>query len=619
MANGYNNKILRVDLSGGTISVDEPEENFYRRYLGGRGLVGYYLNKEMKGDEDPLGPENKLIFATGPITGLSIAGAGRNSVGARSPLTGGYGDGEVGGYWGAELKHAGYDAIIIEGKAEKPVYLWIEDGKAEIKAAGHIWGKKTAECEKIIKKELGDNGIRVAQIGIAGENQVRFACVINDISHAAGRSGLGAVMGSKNLRAIAVRGHGKVAVADEEGVEALLKQSREELKANLGNIGMAQSGTAGILMLLNTAGGLPTRNFQQGAFEGAEKISADALNETILVRRRGCFACPIQCKPEVATGEPYNVDPTYGGPEYEALGSFGSNCGIDDLPAISKAAELSNACGLDVISTGVSIAFAMDCFERGILTEKDTGGLKLNFGNAEAMVKLVEMIARKEGLGKVLAEGVARAAEAIGNGAEECAMHANKQEIPMHSPRFRPGMGVGYAVSVTGADHVHNMWDNAYTQNTGRLKDMGVLEPLPREELSPAKVRLLIYGHLWPHIQNCLTFCGFAPMSVDRMIELLKAVTGWNINLFELNKIGERCITMARAFNVRAGRTKKDDRLPHRFFTPFESGPLAGAKLDEAEFEQAVGTYYAMMGWDEEGKPTLAKLQELGVGWVAGV
>lgn len=618
MPNGYNGKILRVNLSNGAISVEEPEESFYRRYIGGRGFVSYYLLKELKGDEDPLGPENKLIFATGTITGATLAGAGRNSVGAKSPLTGGYGDGEVGGYWGAELKHAGYDAIIVEGKAEKPVYLWIQDGKVEIKDAGHIWGKTTGEVETIIKEELGDKSVRIAQIGIGGENLVRYACVINDLSHAAGRSGMGAVMGSKNLRAVAVRGHGKVAMADETAVSNFVKWLVADLKVNPRAQGMGKNGTAGVVIPLNVSGGLPTRNFQRGVFEGAEKLSADVLNEKMLVKRRGCYACPIRCKPEVASGAPYNVDETYGGPEYEAIGSFGSNCGIDDIEAVSKANELSNAYGLDVISAGVSISFAMECFEKGILTEKDTGGLDLNFGNGAAMVQMVGMIARREGLGAILAEGVARAAATIGNGAEEFAMHANKQELPMHSPRFRPGMGVGYAVSPTGADHCHNMWDNQFSQDTGRLKDLGVLEPLPTQELSPAKVRMLVYGHLWPHILNCLSFCSFVPLSSAKMVELIQGITGWNMNEWELNKVGERCITMARAFNIRAGRTKSDDSLPGRFFTPFESGPLAGVALDEAAFNQAVVTYYAMMGWDDEGRPTPVKLQELGVGWIVG-
>jgi len=619
MVNGYNGKILRVDLSSGATSVDEPDENFYRQYIGGRGFVSYFLLREMSGGVDALGPENKLVFATGVLTGVPAAGTGRNSVGAKSPLTNGYGDAEVGGYWGAELKHAGYDAIIIEGKSESPVYLWIEDGKVEIKDASHLWGKTTAECENLIQEELGDRRIRVAQIGVAGENQVRYACVINDLSHAAGRTGMGAVMGSKKLKAIAVRGHQKMELSDAKAVHASARELRDWCKVNRSATDMSENGTAGVLMALNTAGGLPTRNFREGVFEGAEKLSAETINDNILVGRRGCYACLIRCKPEVVVKKPYDVDSTYGGPEYETLASIGSNCGIDDLGAIVKGSALCNAYGLDTISAGASIAFAMECFEQGILTEKDTGGLKLNFGNAEAMVQLVEMIARREGIGKVLADGVARAASVFGNGAENFAINVKGQEVPMHEPRYKAALGLGYAISPTGADHCHNIHDSAYIRRVGgNLRALGISQPLPAQELSPAKVRMLVYGTLWQHTLNCLVFCQFVPLAPDKTADLVRHITGWNTNVWELLKVGERCIAMAQAFNVREGMTKDDDYLPRRFFTPFTSGPLEGVSINEDELKKARDTYYAMVGWDKgNGAPTLEKLQELDIGWVA--
>ncbi|MDD5038746.1 MAG: aldehyde ferredoxin oxidoreductase family protein [Dehalococcoidales bacterium] len=621
MPYGYNGKILRVDLSHHSISTYEPGEDFYRNYIGGRGFISHILLRELGRNVDALSPENKLIFATGAITGVPLAGSGRNSVGAKSPLTGGYGDTEVGGYWGAEVKHAGYDAIIIEGKAESPVYLWIEDGKVEIKDARHLWGKTTAECERLIKRELGERGIRVAQIGIAGENQVRYACVINDLSHAAGRTGMGAVMGSKNLRAIAVRGHQKVALSDEKAFNVFARQLRNDLKTNRYAVSMSESGTAGGLINLNLAGGLPTRNFQQGMFEGAERISGTAINENILVGRRGCYSCLIRCKPEVALVEPYNVDSVYGGPEYETVASLGSNCGIDNLAAIAKGNELCNAYGLDTISTGVSIAFSMECFEQGILTDKDTGGLKLNFGNAEAMVKLVEMIAHRAGIGSILAEGVAKAAVVFGKGAANFAIHVKGQEIPMHEPRFKPGLGLGYTISPTGADHCHNIHDSTYTKRIpGGLRSLGISEPLPCQELSPAKVRLLVYGSLWQHLLDCLVSCHFIPLYPEQVANLMKTITGWNTTVWEVMKVAERCVAMTRAFNIREGTTKKDDDLPRRFFSPFTSGPLKGVRIDEEVLEQSIDTYYSMTGWDREsGAPTLAKLQELGIEWVAKV
>ncbi|MEE8353994.1 MAG: aldehyde ferredoxin oxidoreductase family protein [Dehalococcoidales bacterium] len=617
MEYGYYGKILRVDLSRGTTSVDEPEDSFYRRYLGGSGFISYYLLREVPAGADPLGPDNKVIFAAGPVTGVAIAGSGRNSVGAKSPLTGGHGNAEVGGFWGAELRHAGWDAIIIEGKAASPVYLWIEDDKVEIRDAKHLWGRPTLEVQKAIQKELGSSAIRVAQIGPGGENLVRYACIVNDINHAAGRTGIGAVMGSKNLRAVAVRGSQKVPLADPAAVNAMAKWLRGDLKTNRAAVGMSTNGTAGGLTFFNTMGNLPTRNFREGQFEGADKISAAAMKETIMVKQGGCYACPIRCKPHVAVSGKLKVDPAYGGPEYETLGALGSSCAIDNLEAIARGNQQCGAYGLDTISTGVTIAFAMECFEKGIISEKDTGGLKLNFGNADAMLEAIELIAHREGIGKVLAEGSARAAGIFGDGAAELAMHVKGQELPMHEPRCKMGLGFGYAISPTGADHCHNIHDTGYERIGSGPRAMGILDPLPSQDLSAGKVRLQLYGSLWQHTLNCLLFCQFVPLSTDRMATLINGITGWNTNLWDLMKVGERCITMARAFNVREGLGKSDDFLPKRFLTPFTSGPLEGVAIKESDLANAVDTYYGMVGWDDSGRPTAAKLEELGIGWVA--
>ncbi len=616
---GYNGKLLRVDLSKSSISVENISEDFCRTYLGGRGFISYFLLKEMSGGEDALGPKNKLIFATGAINGAPIAGSGRNSVGATSPLTDGYGDAEVGGYWGAELKHAGFDAIIIEGKSETPVYLWIQDGKAELKDARHLWGKTTGECQRLIQQELGDKLVRIAQIGPAGENLVRYASVINDLSHVAGRTGLGAVMGSKKLRAIAVRGRQKMELANAEAVSALAKWMRDNCSQIKFAVQLNEKGTAASIMGINTAGGLPTHNFREGFFSKAEKISAEALNE-IVVDRGGCYACPIHCKPIVSVNEPYKIEPAYGGPEYETIASFGSNCCVDDIKAIAKANELCNIYGLDTISTGDNIAFAMECFEAGILTEKDCGGLKLNFGNAQAMVQLVELIATRKGIGAILAEGTARAAKVIGKGAEDFAMHVKGLELPLHEPRYKPGMGVGYAVSPTGADHSHNMHDAMFTSapflgRAAELDALGIFEPLPLQELSPAKMRMLFYMSTYRHVNNSLVFCYFVQFSPAQVAEIVRGVTGWNTTLWELMKVGERCNCLTRLFNLREGKGKSDDYLPERFFTPLISGPLAGSKINQRELKQALAAYYAMVGWDKNGVPTAAKLQELGISW----
>ncbi len=619
MPQGYNGKILRVNLSSGAMSVEEPEENFYRTYFGGSNFVAYYLMKELEPGIDPLGPENKLIFATGPLTGVPLAGGGRNSVGAKSPLTGGFGDSQAGGYFGAELKHAGYDAIIVEGRSETPVYLLIVDGKAEIKDASALWGKTTADTEAAIRQEVGERNLRFATIGPGGERLVRYASILNDVTHAAGRTGMGAVMGSKKLKAIAVRGTGGPAMADPDKIRELSKW----MVANWKKYAFAINdlGTANIVMGLDASSGLPTRNFREGSFEGAERLSGEAMKDTILVGRGSCYACPIHCKREVKVGEPWNVDPQWGGPEYETIGALGSACGVDDLGAVAKGSALCNAYGIDTISTGMAIAFAMECFENGLLTEKDTDGIRLTFGNAEGMVRMVEMIAERRGLGDLLAEGVKHAAAEIGGKAKDYAMHIKGQELPMHEPRFKRALGLGYALSPTGADHVHNIHDQMYIgpgAAMDRIKSMGILEPVPMDDLGERKLRVFYYDGVWRYLVNSLVTCVLVPWSPAQVNELINAITGWNTTFFEIQKVGERSVTLPRLFNLREGFSSADDVLPKRLHEPFKSGPLAGKAVDEKTHRRAMVDLYQMFGWTADGVPTPAKLAELNLSWAAG-
>ena len=614
MPNGYAGSILRVDLSRDIVNVEHPTSAFYRRYFGGRNFIAHCLLNEVGPDVDPLSSGNKLVFATGLITGAPVAGTGRNSVGAKSPLTNGYGEAEAGGFWGPELKLAGFDALIVEGKARTPVYLWIHDGAVEIRDASRFWGLTIAESQNAIHKELGSNAIRTAQIGTGGENLVRYACLVNDVCYAYGRSGIGAVMGSKNLKAVAVRGNDKLEFADC----AKLREFIQWMTANLPE-GFQDTGTAGSLLSLNERGGLPTHNFQQGQFEGAAQISGEMMRDTILIRRRGCYACPVQCKRVVQINGEYHVSQTYGGPEYEALAAMGSNCGVSDLAAIAKANELCNAHSLDTISTGTVIAFAMECFERGLLTLQDTGGVELRFGNANAMVQTVERIVNREGIGDLLAEGVKRASQRLGNGTEKYAMHTKGQELPMHEPRHNQGMGMGYAVSPTGADHLQSIHDTGYENGPGHLEALGILEGMPSTELNAQKVRMFMYQQHWNSFNSSAGICVFAGFSYSQKAELIRAITGWDTTTWELMKVGERGTTMARAYNVRCGLNAKDDCLPKRFHQAFGNGPLKGVRVDETVLQDAIRSYYLMMGWDEAGTPTPAKLAELDVAWFGDV
>jgi len=614
---GYNGKILRVNLSNGRIDIEPINEQFCRKYLGGAGFVSYFLWKELPPKIDPLGPDNKLIFALGPVTGVSLAGSGRHCVGAKSPLTGGIAKSETGGFWGAELKRAGYDAVIIDGTSPKPVYLWINHSKVSIQDATHLWGKNTKETQETIRTELGDHKVQLALIGPAGENLVRYACIMNGLYDTAGRGGLGAVMGSKGLKAVAVRGGKAPSVANPDA----LKELRQWFKENQTLMaGFSNFGTSGGMQRFEEIGNLPVRNFRDNAFPQVNKITSRAIKDTIRIGMDGCFACPVRCKKIVKVDEPYQVDSAYGGPEYETLGALGSNCGIDNLEAIAKGNELCNAYGLDTLSAGCTIAFAMECFENGLLTAKETDGTELRFGNQKAMLHLIELITKREGIGDLLAEGSSRAAEKIGKGAESFAMHIKKYEIPMHEPRLNKGLSLGYMVNPHGPDHCCNMVDITLTglnpQTDILVKEavpLGMIEPVPYDDIGPRKVALLKIRQLKRIISDSLVLCQFLPYSYQQLAELTAAVTGWDTTTTEQLRVAERTLTVCRLFNVREGFTDDDDKLPERFFKPTTDGAMANRKLDHAEMDRAKRYYYALMGWDANGVPTPGKLEELGI------
>ena len=620
MPNGYQNTILYVDLTERTVRTEQPGDAFYRTYLGGWGIIAHELLRRAPKRVDPFAPENPLVFATGVLTGSMAPSSGRHAVGAKSPLTGGFGEADVGGFWGTELKKAGLDAVVITGASEEPVYLWIDDGEVEIRDAAHLWGKETAEVQRAIREELGDGRIRVAQCGIAGENLVRFACIMHGTNHAAGRGGLGAVMGSKRLRAVAVRGSGTVESADPEEL-VRIREGFMRLREDHWQ-GRQEHGTSQGIAALQESGRLPTRNFREGTFEGWERITGERMTEKYLVGRDTCNVCPVGCKRRVKVDG--KVDPVYGGPEYESLAAFGSLCCNDDLESLLYTNQLCNAYGIDVISTGATIAWLMECFEKGLVTADDTGGIEVQFGDAQVIPRLVEMIAGREGFGDTLAEGSWRASQKIGRGTEELVVHVKGQEMPMHDGRSRFGLALGYAVSPTGADHMHSGHD----EGVGSEPAIGMLtysygyqgEPIPPDDLSADKVRWLALCNTHLMHFSCIGWCAFHYYSVPRTRDVIQAVTGWNIQSYELMKAGERALTLARAYNVREGFTAANDVLPPRMAEPIESTAIDGWRIDPEEFMRARSLYYGMMGWDEEtGVPKEWKLHELGIGWVAGL
>ena len=640
MPKGYHGKILHVDLTRQTLEVEEPGEAFYRKYAGGSALALYYLLQEMPAGVDPLSPENVLVLALSVLTGAPISGQSRMTAAAKSPLTGGIGDSQTGGYWPAEFKFAGFDAIVIKGKAEHPVYLWIHDGQYELRDASHLWGKITGEAEALIREELGDKKIEVLQVGPAGEKLVRFAAIMNMSNRANGRTGLGAVMGSKNLKAVAVRGKDRPELADQSQLNELARWGAATVPDS-DIAGLAKYGTAETTGANQVIGSLPAFNYNSGGFDQWEAIDGTTMYDTILrgadqgkqdrLGRDTCYACTVRCKRVVEITEgPYQVDPHYGGPEYETTSTFGNYCGIDDLAAIAKANELCNKYGMDTISCGATISWAFEAWSEGKLTPAETDGLDLSWGNAEAMVRLTEMIARRERIGDLLAEGSQRAAVKLGRGTEAYLITSKGQEAPAHMPQVKRSLALIYAVNPFGADHQSSEHDPAYEGDfeyyEDRLGMLGLDAPQETRTLNAEKVRFALKSQHMYSALDSLNLCQFVYgpawqlYGPDQMVAAAKAITGWeDFDLEELQRIGERRVNMMRAFNAREGLDRNADTLPEKFFKKvLKGGASDGLKLDRDEFEAALDSYYEQSGWDvDSGVPTRPTLAKLGLEWVA--
>jgi aldehyde:ferredoxin oxidoreductase len=628
---GYMGKILRVNLTDAKVSQERLEENVARKFIGGRGLGAKILFDELKPGIDPLGLENKLVIATGVVTGIPFPGNSCHSLMAKSPLTGIWGEAHAKGFFGPELKSAGYDAIIIEGKADAPVYLWINDEKAEIKNASHLWGKLTRETQNIVKMEVKDERAQVGCIGPAGENLVRFANVLFDFNHVAGRTGMGAVMGSKKLKAIAVRGTSRVRYAHEEKLVDLLLAKfadKEALKGPYWPDGLYKFGSLADLSYWQATGRLPTMNFRKCLFPGYEAVSAETLAESAyVIRHNTCPYCNVACNRATKVSHPLEVDPEYAAPEYESVAALSSFCMNSDLPSVLKGIELCNKYAMDTVSTGVVIAFAMECYEKGLITKEDTEGLDLTWGNREFLVQLVEKIARRQGIGDLLAEGVKKAAEKIGKGADAFAMHVKGLELPMHEFRGMKGHALAVATSNRGGCHLQVETDDLFE---GQLcPEIGIDETtMPknyRDRLyaGPEKVKLnKIVGDLFALFDSFVVCkwtvypCGGT--KITTLNDIVAKATGWGVTINELMKTGERIFNLCRAFNVREGITRKDDTLPKRFAEPLPEGSYKGETFSSQTLAKMLDYYYEFRGWDKEtGVPTKEKLEELELGYVA--
>jgi aldehyde:ferredoxin oxidoreductase len=567
-------------------------------------------------------------MAVSPLTGLAISGQSRMTACAKSPLTGAIGDSQCGGFFPAEMRNAGADAFVFTGAAKEPVYLYLNEGRAELRPAQHLWGKVTADVDAALKQEVGDGKAEIAQIGPAGENLVRFAAIMNMVNRANGRTGMGAVMGSKKLKAVVVRGTQTPKPAMPEEFRGLVKRLKELEDANPGIKWFGQFGTAGVVSIQNKMGGQPTRNYREGTFEHAGAIDGTVLEKTILKERDTCYACVVKCKRVVEVHEPgMEIDPIYGGPEYETLTFFGSMCGVGDLKLLSKASADANKYGMDTISCGATIAWAMEAKASGLL---DDQGLGLAFGDGPSVLRAIEAIALRRGVGHLLAEGSLRAAKTLGPAAVDLTVTVKGQELPAHMPQHKRSLGLIYAVNAFGADHQSSEHDTALRSKPGtlhrtRLDKVGQYGDLGLQDLSDTKVKFAYDTQCFYSALDTYGLCQFVWGTTWQLygpsetVELVKYGTGWDATMDEVMKVGERRLHLLRAFNAREGLGKESDALPKKLFQPLEGqGPTAGVALTEEDFERARRKYYEFSGCDPAtGHATKGKLASLGLDWVA--
>jgi aldehyde:ferredoxin oxidoreductase len=610
---GYTGKILRLDLTHSKVTVEDLKEEWAQQFIGGSGLGAKFLYEMTDEGTDPLGPENPLIFMTGPFTGTSVPLSGRHAVVSRSPLTGIFGESDVGGTWGANLKRAGFDGIIVTGKSVKPIYLWIHDGKWEIRDALHLWGKDTYEIDPILKGETHERAV-VGTIGQAGENQVLMATIMTDgkDARAAGRCGMGAVMGSKNLKAIVVYGTGTVPVFDPEAIARLPKEYGAQINKNAENF--RKYGTAGSLSVFEAMGTLPLQNWKfVGRWEeSAEKINGFTISETVLTGRYFCDACVLGCgrRVKIENGPYAGVEGA--GPEYETLALLGSNCLIDNLEALCYANELCNRFGLDTISTGGVIGFGMEAYEKGLIDREDTDGIELHWGSEKALIETIKLIGQNKGFGKALGKGVKKASEELGKNSVEFSMHVKGLELPAHDPRGYNAGAVGFATSSRGACHLAGFTHTF--ERVMKCPEIGIPEPLDRFQVEGKGVLAAKTQNLMG-MMDSLKLCKFilfGGITLTHIVKWYRDVTGREMGLEDFTKAGERIFNLKRLYNVRLGISRKDDTLPFRSLTFRRIGK--GITPNLPPLGQMLSEYYEYRGWSEDGIPTPEKLKELGLG-----
>lgn len=611
----YKGCMLVIDLTKKKMTKVMPKEGFYRKFVGGSGVATKVIFDRVNIETEPLSPDNVLVFAVGPYQGTTIPGSGRFEVASRSPLTGIWGESNGGGAWGPELRQAGYDTLVISGRCEKPAYLWIHDDGFELVNAAHLRGLTVDQTDKMIKREIGEPEAKVACIGPAGERLVRIACIICDGGNGvAGRTGLGAVMGSKQLKAIAVRGDKYVPCANPSQLKELARRFSIMVSKELKELKV--HGQASDLIRCEREGLMPKKNWTVGEWRGgAEKIGTPTFTETFGIEPIGCAFCPVRCHRliPIEVLERYNLGQGGRfGPHYESLAMLGANCLVDDLPTLCKANEMCNNFGIDTISAGALVGFAMECYERGWIKKKDTDGIELTWGNPEALLTLVKKIGEDDGLGALLGKGIKYAADKIHERAQDIAVHVKGLDLPAHDPRSYVSMALTYATSTRGACHLHGYTEVVELEDPVLIPEVGISKGLDRFSWWGKARAVAKYQDLFT-VMNSLILCMkmfLGGITLTDQATMLSLITGWKITPVELIEIGERIYNLQREFNVRLGVSRKDDTLPKRMFEPLEGGRAAGKV---PPLESMLNEYYVIRGWDSYGKPTKGKLESLGI------
>lgn len=620
MSKGYTGKFLRINLTDGSSTVESFDQDFYRKYLGGGGFGTYFLLKETDANTDPLSPENIITIAPGITTGSAVSGVSRCGLTALSPETGGIGDSQAGGSFGPYLKRAGWDAVIITGKADKMSCILIDDNEITILSAADISGKTILEARTVFEEKYGRKGVSVMQCGPAGEKLVKYASVSSDLHDAYGRTGMGAVFGSKNLRAVVVKSTGTIEFEDPEGLKALAKRAVSRIP-NSGFVSTIKKyGTEGIVIGNAEAGNLCVHNYSTGYHEDYALLDRSNYDESFLAKGTTCYGCAVGCRKTVKAETPYNVTDKLGGPEFETIGVLGSNMDIFDPVAVAKANELCNTYGIDTITFGGIASWLAESVEKGLITDDQIGYKGFGFGNPDGIIWLIEQVGRREGIGNIIADGFEAAIKHFGEETRKYAVHVKGHGFAVHMPQVKPSLALMYAVVPIGADHMSSEHDWLITDDSEASRGLGILATDDVNSTGSNKVRMAVYSQYYYSILDSLNLCMFcwgagSLYTYPELEDLVKYTTGMDMTFWELMMAGERKITMMRLLNLRRGFSDKDDKLPEKMFQPLYDGPSKGRSVNKEDFERMKAQYYGFLGWDEHGIPLDGKLAELGLEW----